>query len=199
MQDYRGAKIVWHGGAVFGFQTAVVLIPEKKIGFSFEINSEDGEIILGLMDELLDHYLGLPKGDWPEKVIEYKKEMIAAGLKKFHEATAKPAQVGPSLPLSSYAGTYSDAWYGNIQVANSQNKLTIDFKSTPRMSGTLEHWQYDTFVTHFDDKAIEPAYVTFNLNAEGKVDRIIMKPVSPLADFSYDYQDLLFRPVEGGK
>ncbi len=60
VRDYRGAKIVWHGGAVFGFLTAVVLIPEKHVGFSIEINSEDGEIIIGLMYELLDHYLGLP-------------------------------------------------------------------------------------------------------------------------------------------
>jgi hypothetical protein len=64
------------------------------------------------------------------------------------------------------------------------------------MRGALEHWQYDTFITHFDDKAIEPAYVTFALDAEGKVERITMKPVSPLADFSYDYQDLRFEPVK---
>ena len=64
------------------------------------------------------------------------------------------------------------------------------------MSGPLEHWQYDTFITRFTDKTIEPAYVTFNLDAEGKIDRITMKAVSPLADFSFDYQDLLFRPVE---
>ncbi len=195
VQDYRGAKIVWHGGAVFGFQAAVVLIPEKNVGFSIEINSEDGEVILGLMDELLDHYLGLPKGDWPEKMIDYKKQMMAEGLKKYQTASAKPVMEGPSLSLAGYAGTYVDPWYGNIEIGNANNKLTIDFKSTPRMSGTLDHWQYDTFITRFTDKAIEPAYVTFSLDAEGKIDRITMKPVSPLADFSWDYQDLLFRPT----
>ena len=64
------------------------------------------------------------------------------------------------------------------------------------MGGTLEHWQYDSFITHFDDKNIEPAYVTFGLDADGKVERITMKPVSPLADFSYDYQDLSFTPTQ---
>ena len=47
----------------------------------------------------------------------------------------------------------------------------------------------------FDDPGIEAAYVTFSLGAEGKVERITMKPVSPLADFSFDYQDLLFTPA----
>ena len=67
------------------------------------------------------------------------------------------------------------------------------------MEGTLEHWQYDTFRTRLTDKSIEPAYVTFGLDAEGRVERVTMKPVSPLADFSYDYQDLLFTPEAGGK
>ena len=32
-------------------------------------------------------------------------------------------------------------------------------------------------------------------DADGKVDRVRMKTVSPIADFSYDYQDLTFVPV----
>ena len=61
VQDYRGAKLVWHGGAVLGYMSAVALLPEKNVGFSIEINCEDREIILGLMDELLDHYLDLDR------------------------------------------------------------------------------------------------------------------------------------------
>jgi coproporphyrinogen III oxidase len=41
--------------------------------------------------------------------------------------------------------------------------------------------------------------VTFGLNADGQVERITMKAVSPIADFSYDYQDLLFTPIEASK
>ena len=197
LRDYRGVKMVWHGGAVFGFLTGVVLLPEKNVGFSITINSEDGEIINGLIYELLDHYLDAPPNDWPAKFKAYKQQRVADALKALNEKAAKPAKVGPSLALKNYVGTYSDPWYGNIEVAlNKAGKnLTIDFKSTPRMGGTLEHWQYDSFTTKFDDKAIEPAYVNFALDADGKVERITMKPVSPLADFSYDYQDLLFTPL----
>ena len=197
IQDYRGARLVWHGGAVFGSQTVVVLLPEKKVGFSIVINCEDGESLLGLMNEILDHYLGLPQTDWTAKYVAYRKEKIAAGLAALRQLTAKPANVGPSLPLASYAGTYADPWYGNVEVAETGGKLTIDFKSTPRMGGALDHWQYDSFVTRFTDKAIEPAYVTFSLDADGKVARVTMKAVSPLADFSYDYQDLEFTRLPG--
>ena len=196
VSDYAGTKIVWHGGAVFGFLTAVVLIPEKHVGFSIEINSEDGEIIRGLMYELLDHYLARPYVDWVARYKAEKQRRITEALTALKMATTKPAALGPSLHLEGYAGTYVDPWYGNIEIAAKDGKLTINFKSTPRMSGALEHYQYDSFIARLDDKTIEPPFVTFSLDADGKVDRITMKPVSPIADFSYDYQDLLFRPVK---
>ena len=77
--------------------------------------------------------------------------------------------------------------------------LTVDFTSTPNMAGRLRHWQYDSFITEFTDKALEPAYVTFALDADGKVTGVTMKPVNPIVDFSWDYQDLDLRPVGQGQ
>jgi hypothetical protein len=37
--------------------------------------------------------------------------------------------------------------------------------------------------------------VTFALDETGKVDTMKMVPTSDLADFSFDYRDLLFRPT----
>ena len=195
VMDYRGTRIISHEGAVLGFQSVVVLIPDKSIGFAIEINSEDGEVLLGLMYELLDHYLGFPANGWPEKFAKYKQERLAAASTALASIKSSPAKVGPSLPLEGYAGVFADPWYGDIEIVHHDGALTIDFKSTPRMSGRLDHWQYDTFISRFDDKAIEPTYVTFHLNADGHVERITMRAVSPAADFSYDYQDLLFTPV----
>jgi hypothetical protein len=63
------------------------------------------------------------------------------------------------------------------------------------MEGALTHYQYDTFKTNPKLDWVEPAYVTFSIDADGKVDGVTMKPVSPVADFSWDYQDLLFTPA----
>jgi CubicO group peptidase (beta-lactamase class C family) len=199
VQDYKGARIVSHGGAVFGYQATVVMIPEKNVGFSILINSEDGEIIRGLMYELLDHYLERPTQDWPAAWIAYKKDRMAKALASFKGSTAKPARVGPSLPLTRYAGNFVDPWYGPMSITPDKGRLRIDFKQTPGMTGKLEHWQYDSFRTRWDDKTIEPAYVTFGLDADGKVERITMKAVSPAADFSWDYHDLLFTPAVGSR
>lgn len=198
VRDYRGAKIVWHAGGLFGFTTVVVMIPEKKVGFAIAVNSEEIEPRYGLMYELIDHYLGLPRQDWPARFGTFKRDRITAAEEAVRQQTAASAKVGPSLPLARYAGRYEDPWYGTLAIGTDAKGLTVDFASTPKMTGRLEHYQYDSFIARFDDPAIEPAYMTFALDADGKVARITAKPVSPIADFSFDYQDLDFVP-EGAR
>ncbi|WP_415644145.1 serine hydrolase [Sphingomonas antarctica] len=195
VRDYAGHKLIMHGGGLWGFISTVVLIPEKNVGFAIEMNSEDSAIRAGLMWELIDHYLDRPRQDWPAKYDTFLKTRIAGAEAAVRAETAKPIKAGPSLALARYSGTFADPWYGNIVISPTATGLAIDFTSTPRMKGRLEHYQYDTFITRFDDPALEPAYVTFALGADGGIERISMKPVSPIADFSYDYQDLLFTPV----
>lgn len=195
VRDYRGAKIVWHSGGVFGFTSVVVLIPEKNVGFSILVNAEDVPARFGLMYELLDYYLGAPKADWPTRYSTYLADRLGAAKTAVEAKLAAPAKVGPSLALDRYVGTYADPWYGNIEIAKDGDGLTIDFKTTPNMKGRLFHYQYDTFVAELTDKNIERPYVTFALGAEGQIEQVTMKSVSPIADFSFDYQDLLFRPV----
>ena len=195
VQDYRGAKIISHGGAVFGSLATVVLIPDRDVGFSIAVNSNEGEIVRGLMYELLDHYLGLPADQWPEKFRAFKLGRQEAAAKAVQAAVSKPADVGPSLPLDRYVGDYSDPWYGTIKVRRSAQGLNIEFPHSTGMGGALTHHQYDSFRTNPSLFWVEPAYVTFSIDADGKVDRVTMKAVSPLADFSFDYHDLLFTPV----
>ena len=198
VRDYRGNRMISHGGGVFGSITMVALLPEQDVGFAIMMNSEDVAVLSGLTYELLDHYVGAPFSDWPARWAAFHERRIGSGLETLAKQKAKPAAVGPSLPAARYAGRYVDPWYGEIEISEDPgngDRLRIEFGSTPRMSGALEHWQYDTFITRFEDETIEPAYVTFALDANGSVSRITMKAASPLADFSYDYHDLELTPV----
>jgi CubicO group peptidase (beta-lactamase class C family) len=195
VEDYRGARIISHGGGVFGSITHIILLPDQDVGIAVVVNSEEVALLRGVAHMLVDHYLGVPDQDWPARFGAFMTQRIEGGKAALASVKAAPAKVGPSLSLERYAGTYRDPWYGDVAVTSGADGLRIDFKTTPRMAGKLVHWQYDTFVTRFDDKAIEPAYVTFALDADGKVARVSMKPESPIADFSYDYKDLDLRPV----
>ncbi|MGV3730232.1 MAG: serine hydrolase [Sphingopyxis sp.] len=199
VQDYRGHRIIQHGGGVFGSITRVVLIPDKNVGFAIMMNSEDSGMLLGLTYDLLDHYLDQPDYGWIQKWEDWYQARLAGGVAFLKQSQASPAQSGPSLALARYAGRYRDPWYGDVVIGSDGKGLTIDFTSTPRMAGRLDHWQYDSFVTRFDDPAIEPAYVTFALDADGKVTGVTMKAVSKIADFSWDYHDLDLKPVEDKK
>jgi hypothetical protein len=173
----------------------VVLIPEKDVGFAITMNAEEGAVRRGLTYELIDHYLGRPFVDWTARYKQLVGTMLASAKAAVEAKAAVPAKVGPSLPLDRYTGQYRDPWYGRITVSRGRAGLAIDFNETPRMSGPLVHHQYDTFIARFTDRNIEPAFVTFGLDAEGKVERVTMKAVSPTADFSFDYHDLDFTPV----
>jgi hypothetical protein len=50
-----------------------------------------------------------------------------------------------------------------------------------------------TFVVRWNDRSLKAdAFVNFSLDTEGKAKGFSMSPISPLTDFSYDYQDLEF-------
>jgi len=101
----------------------------------------------------------------------------------------------PSLPLEKYAGTYRDAWYGDVIIALETGKLVMRFSHTPSLTGDLEHFQYDTFIARWRDRELRAdAYVSFALKPDGSIDQVKMSAVSPATDFSFDFQDLLLLP-----
>jgi CubicO group peptidase (beta-lactamase class C family) len=197
LRDYHGRKLVGHTGGVAGFVSRVMLVPDENLGVVVLTNAEEGGAFDSILYHLLDHYLNLPPTDWitAYKAVDDMEAKDAAETMKKAEST-RAADSRPSLPLGKYAGVYNDAWYGPITLRMENGGLVITFDHTPTMIGDLQHWQYDTFKAHWRDRTIEDAFVTFSLNPDGTIDSARMAAVSPLADFSFDYQDLLLRPAE---
>jgi CubicO group peptidase (beta-lactamase class C family) len=197
LRDYHGRKLVGHTGGVAGFVSRVMLVPEENLGVVVLTNAEEGGAFDSILYHILDHYFNLPPTDWIAgfKALKNTQEKDAAEAMKKAEA-ARAANSKPSLPLEKYAGVYNDAWYGPISIRMENAALVITFDHTPGMIGDLQHWQYDTFKAHWRQRTIEDAFVTFALNPDGSIDRARMQAVSPLADFSFDYQDLLLKPAD---
>ena len=121
--------------------------------------------------------------------------LAAAGLSSFFAGCVATVLVAlVATPLPAYAGRYRDPWYGDILVTTRGKGLHIDFLPTPVFKSALEPWGPDTFRTRFPKGAGEDATVTFAISNR-KVTGVTMKPLSPLADFSYDFQHLAFVPV----
>jgi len=196
LRDYHGRKLVGHTGGVGGFVSRVMLVPEENLGVVVLTNAEEGGAFDSILYHVLDHYFHLPSTDWiaAYKTLKDTEEKDAAETMKKAEGS-RDANSKPSLPLEKYAGVYNDAWYGPITIRIENGGLVITFDHTPTMIGDLQHWQHDTFKAHWRVRTIEDAFVTFSLNADGTIDSAKMAAVSPLADFSFDYQDLLLKPA----
>jgi hypothetical protein len=92
---------------------------------------------------------------------------------------------------------YRDPWYGNVHVSLGKDGQ-LEFRSDRNepLQGPLEHFQYDTFIVRWTDRRLmADAYVTFLLGADGTIEGIRMKAVSPATDFSYDFHDLDLKRV----
>ena len=197
VRDYRGLKVVTHTGGLAGYVSQVWLVPEANLGITVLTNQESEAAFGALTYIIADYYLGAPKFDWAGAYLKTQARAEAETAETVKKAAAaRDASSRPSLPLEKYAQTYNDAWYGDIDIALEGGKLVIRFTKSPSLVGDLEHWQYDTFLVRWRDRELRAdATITFALNADGTIERAKMLPASPDVDFSYDFQDLLLRPV----
>lgn len=197
LRDYRGKKLVSHTGGLSGFVSLVAMIPELRVGVAVFTNQEVGGAFYSIGYRVLDHYLG-EKYDWISayKAVKERNDSMNTAAEKKTMASRDSLSV-PSLPLEKYAGTYKDAWYGDITVTLNQGKLFMQMVPTPSLGGILEHYQYNTFIARWSDPEMRAdSYVTFSLYPDGTIEHAKMKAVSPATDFSFDFHDLLLKPVK---
>jgi hypothetical protein len=172
------------------------MVPEAQLGVVILTNQQSGSAFYAIANDIVDRYLGVEYKDW---VTIYNKrlqkkvradEMAVTAIMKDRVADSKP-----SLPLADFAQTYKDDWYGDIDVKLVGKKLEMRFSRTKTLVGELEHYQHNTFIVRWYDRSTNAdAFVNFQLNTEGEVSQVTMKPVSSMTDFSFDFHDLLLKP-----
>jgi len=162
-------------------------------------NQESGAAFNAVTYRALDAYLNpAQKTNWVavyDKAVK-QAESKADGSFAAHEK-ARDKSSKPSLPLAQYAGTYRDPWYGDVIISNEGGKLRLRFSKTAQLIGTLSPWQHDTFTVRWDDRDLNAdAFISFSLDMDGHIREARMEPISPLTDFSFDFQDLRLAPVK---
>jgi len=196
LREYRGHKLVQHTGSLPGYVSRVAMIPDAGVGVAVLTNQESRAAYDALVYLILDHYLGAPEKDWIgvyEAVTTRQSEKNSGRAASAQQSRDRSSQ--PSLPLGEYAGTYTDAWYGDVTVRYTNGELAIEFSRSPALRGPLEHWQHDTFIARWTDRELRAdAFLTFALKPDGTVEHAKMRAVSPDTDFSYDFHHLLLVP-----
>ena len=70
LSDYRGRKLVEHGGAIDGMRALVAMIPEEKLGVVILTNLSGTILSVPLSYRIFDAYLGAPARDWSAEMLK---------------------------------------------------------------------------------------------------------------------------------
>jgi len=194
--DFRGRKLMWHTGGLPGYLSFLAFIPEARVGVAVLTNTET-PMFSALGWSLLDYALGTrPPWDFVGGYAAVaQRQKAAMATARTVTGAARAAISRPSLALERYAGTYEDAWYGDVRITHVNGALRIAMGHTPQLQGEMVHWQHDTFLARWDDREMRAdAFVTFQLNPDGSIDQVKLAAADPETDFSFDFQDLLLKP-----
>jgi len=196
LNDYHGVKLIHHSGGILGMVSKVVLVPEENLAMVILTNQQSGYAFYAIYHQILNEYLETPDKDWTDHYQILRDKNVAAEKNRMAEEDKTVNRNSkPSLPLSEYAQIYLDNWYGEINITYKNNQLNMNFSNTAALTGTLEHYQYNTFIVRWHDRTLEAdAFVNFNLNANGSINNATMKAVSHATDFSFDFHDLKLIP-----
>jgi hypothetical protein len=172
LHDYHGRKVVKHGGDVDGMVAEIGMIPDEKLGVAIlsNLSGRTGNSLPeALLYRVFDAYLGLPAQDWSARKLALQRILEARQKAAAGQAEAtRVKNTKASLPLDAYAGTYQSDVYGNVKVTEEQG--TLRFSYSAPYSGSLEHWHYDTFHLKWAGPGMGDTFVTFTLNARGRIE-----------------------------
>ena len=195
LSDVKGYKQVTHTGGLAGIVTQITLIPELKLGIIVLTNQQSGAAFTAITNTIKDSYFGITGVDRVQQQHDrvLKNEAEAKKITDTIWATINALQKGNTsrTDIQNFIGTYNDQWLGEVTISLKNGQPWFDSKRSPKLSGILLPYKGNSFVAKWNDRSLDAdAYVKFELDENGKASGFTMAAISPLTDFSFDFQDL---------
>lgn len=184
LYDYRGVKVVGHGGGADGMISQTMFVPEKDFGMVVLTNSIN-YLPMAMQYYVVDNFFEKTDFDWSDfflRVYNYGQNI----KKKDYETKQKERvkDTKPSLDLNGYTGTFGGKLYGNAEVRLEDDKLVLDFLPSETLIGDLTHWHYDVFEIKLRNSPTLPSgWVQFLQDENGKI--VELKVDIPNPDFHF--------------
>jgi hypothetical protein len=171
-----------------------------KLGIVVLTNQESGAAFMSVTNTIKDSYLGFAPEDWVLRFdtlgAKADKEDAELSQKVQAEIDNALSQAGKQPNARLFIGEYADSWLGKVILAERNGKLWFQSVRSPQLRGEMSFYKGNTFVVKWVNRRMKAdAFVLFNLDQEGKAAGFRMKAISPLTDFSYDFQDLDFHKL----
>ncbi|QMW05580.1 serine hydrolase [Spirosoma foliorum] len=200
LSDVKGYKQVTHTGGLAGMVTQVTLLPELQLGIIVFTNQQSGAAFSSITNTIKDSYLGVTPTDWIKLYSDRVKkgQDEADAITKGIWETIEKEQKSNKTPVNvtAYMGTYHDLWFGDVLISLKNGKPWFQSLRSPKLTGELFFYKNNTFIVKWTNRSFDAdAYLTFQTDENQQPVSIRMKPISPLTDFSFDFQDLDLKRV----
>ncbi|MEO6686720.1 MAG: serine hydrolase [Dyadobacter sp.] len=201
LSDVKGYKQITHTGGLAGMVTQVTLLPELQLGIIVFTNQQVGAAFNAISSTIKDSYLGIPATDR----VEIYSKRVKAGKMEADSITnsiwvaiaTEQKKNTVNVNFKSFAGTYHDSWFGDVVLGEKNGKFRFDARRAPKLSGDVLFYKNNTFIVKWDRRSFDAdAFLYFQTDKDGKPSSIKMEAISPLTDFSFDFQDLDLQRVD---
>ena len=169
VRDYEGTRVLSHGGATDGFNTAAYMLPEHKLGI-IVISNVFSRFNEAVCMTVIDALLGIEGNDWNDTYYTAYQNLYERASEQRAEihANRKP-DAHPHHALELYAGSYLHPLYREASVTMNENGLVLTLWGDDNLSADLEHWHYDTFRAIWRNPAMREEFVTFTTGKNGNI------------------------------
>jgi len=169
VDNYRGQRVLHHGGNIDGFSALVSFAPKANTGVVILTNMNATPMREVVAYRVWDEVFGLESLPWGERLRGVVESMMtgATQAKEHRAGQAKP--LPPSHPLEEYAGLYVHPGYGTFAVTVVDDKLVPDFHG---LDASLAHRHLDVWDLRVELQDQELP-IAFQTNFDAEVDGLI--------------------------
>lgn len=198
LNDVSGKLQVTHTGGLEGIVTQVTLLPQLNLGIIVLTNQQSGYAFHAITNTIKNHFLELPPTDY---VSEYSKN-LQSQTDHASEITDEVWQNSNSKTkharkqLDKLIGCFEDPWFGTVKIYKKDSQYIFESERSPQLTGEISYYKDNIFTVKWFNRYFDAdAFLIVNKDTEF-IDLFKMEAISPLTDFSYDFQDLDFKRIE---
>lgn len=201
LSNVNGNFQATHTGGLSGIVTQVTILPEMKLGIIVLTNQQSGAAFNAITNSIKDGYLNIKGQDriktYNENRLRNEKQADEIVAKTWADIAANQKTSANKPEVKNYFGTYKDAWFGEVTISEVNGKMHFQAKNAPKLKGDMTFYKGNTFIVKWYDRSLDAdAFVNFTLNNTAMADGFKMEAISPLTDFSFDFQDLDFKKTK---
>ena len=191
VHNYRGERVVSHGGGWIGWSTLMTMLPERGVGVAVFTNRDASPVPDILTNYVFDRVCGRELVPWLDRHRERRRKAVAQlDADRQARKASRRANTRPSHELADYAGDYDHPGYGRMTITHTGNELKWAYRG---MLEPLAHRHYDTFELPEAAGRLVPSQlaISFSTDREGNI-AMLSAPLEPLV------KDIVFIRIPAG-